>query len=1200
MICVCFVDSAMQIKDHHPASEGGGQHCSTKSFTRLQIVKNVLVICASVLLLFTAYDGIAMLQSTMNEVQGIGVWSQAIMCLFFSISALFFPKYVIKKFGTKRTYELSMIAYIPYIASNFYSHWALVVPVSILIGLGAALIWGAQASYLNNISIMYVDAIVNSNAKNASEKSISCIYNSINFWSTEKIDNRSVSCDIISFKPYLKNGEGNATFSSYENSWLECDSNAVHDDTSGIEKNFNVSTQQENDKGSKNEQFHSASFGNAEYNNEVESNEKNRCSETNSNAEEVANNKDAAKKRRKLIESTTARLFGFHGVAYLTCIVWGNLMTYFIIMTDIDMSTVSNSSCVCGANYCNVASECIELSTDQPSDRIKNILTGTCICICIIAVLLVFFFLDPLENEKKEEVTFSMDLLMATYKLAKKKELLLLIPASFYIGMVQGFYIGDFTKSFVGCAWGTYHVGLVSVSYGAMCGISSFSSGLLVKLVGRIPVFSVASLVNIPTCATMLIWSPSAEEPTMFFVIAGMWGVHVGAIWSQLRAFYGILFKADEEAAFAAFHVWYSLGFALSFAQANYFCTYAKIYVLIVMYSVMQIKTQHPASEVGGQNCSTRSFTRLQIVKNVFVICAGVLLLFTAYDGMTMLQSTMNREQGIGVWSQAIMYFFFSVSAIFFPKYVIKKFGTKITYAFSMIAYIPYIASNFYSHWALVVPVSILIGLGAALIWGAQASYLNNVSVMYVDIGMNSNGKNAPEKNISCISNNINFWSTEKGDNRSVSCDLTSFKPHLKSDEKNVGLKSLENLGLKRNSIAVIIPKSGMDSSSNFNVQRNKHRASMNDKFYSVPFTDAGYNNLVENSEEKRCVQTNSKAVKIAKGNEGMRKRRKMIESTTARFFGFHGVAYLTCHLWGNLITYFILQTDVDMNAVSNATCVCGADFCNVASKCFEQNIEQPRESIRYVLTGTCVCIAIIAVLAVVFFLDPLESEKKEEVTFSMDLLMATYKLAKKKELILLIPASFYSFVGCAWGTYHVGLVAVSYGAMCGISSFSSGWLVKRVGRIPIFSAASLVNIGACATMLIWRPTAEEPAMFFVIAGMWGVHVGAIWSQLRAFYGILFKADEEAAFAAFHVWSPSRGADHLFEESFYPPELPHAPHKGRKRDVTDADCYENVDLDKGADVVAVTERQSETQGIPDVKSRKGRLFVCFEKDAIEC
>ncbi|PRD29164.1 UNVERIFIED_CONTAM: UNC93-like protein [Trichonephila clavipes] len=50
-----------------------------------------------------------------------------------------------------------------------------------------------------------------------------------------------------------------------------------------------------------------------------------------------------------------------------------------------------------------------------------------------------------------------------------------------------------------------------------------------------------------------------------------------------LLAFYGVLFKADEEAAFAVFHVWFPLGFALSFGYSAYFCTSFKIYLMMII-----------------------------------------------------------------------------------------------------------------------------------------------------------------------------------------------------------------------------------------------------------------------------------------------------------------------------------------------------------------------------------------------------------------------------------------------------------------------------------------------------------------------------------------------------------------------------------------------------------------------------------------
>lgn len=44
---------------------------------------------------------------------------------------------------------------------------------------------------------------------------------------------------------------------------------------------------------------------------------------------------------------------------------------------------------------------------------------------------------------------------------------------------------------------------------------------------------------------------------------------------------YGFLFKNNQEAAFGAYHVWYSLGFCLSFAYSNHLCTYVKIYAML-------------------------------------------------------------------------------------------------------------------------------------------------------------------------------------------------------------------------------------------------------------------------------------------------------------------------------------------------------------------------------------------------------------------------------------------------------------------------------------------------------------------------------------------------------------------------------------------------------------------------------------------
>ncbi|GFS37318.1 UNC93-like protein [Nephila pilipes] len=522
--------------------------CSTKNFSKWRIMKNLFVICLGVLLLFTAYDGLTMLQSTMNREEGIGVASQAITYACFCISAILLPKYVIKK-----------------------------------LGLGASLLWGSQAIYLNDISILYAD-IIYKNKRKGSDIGISMQPIFPNNYYLKKRQNRSFSADYLCLN--LSNEKDKSVvLQSYEPPKRNSIGAIVTQNSPNtLRSNFGV---QQYLSAINLTECHEQSKDN-DHRNIIDNYEKISRFREHKNDLSTKTEKQPSSDlhdKRKIVESTTARFFGIHGMAYLSCHLCSNLMTYYVLGSEVKDDHVSNSSCICGASYCNIDSACFEQNIEEPSDRIRYILTSTCICIGIISTLLIIFFLDSLEEEK-EDVSFSINLLMATYQLAKKKELILLIPSSFYIGMAQGFYTGDFTKSFIGCAWGTYHVGLVTVCYGTFCGMSSPLAGWLVKRVGRISIFSFATVVNIAACIFLLFWKPTAEEPILFFVAAGLWGVFVGIIWSQLRAFYGVLFKADEEAAFAAFHVWYSLGFVLSFAYSNHFCTSVKIYILMVICTI--------------------------------------------------------------------------------------------------------------------------------------------------------------------------------------------------------------------------------------------------------------------------------------------------------------------------------------------------------------------------------------------------------------------------------------------------------------------------------------------------------------------------------------------------------------------------------------------------------------------------------------
>lgn len=51
----------------------------------------------------------------------------------------------------------------------------------------------------------------------------------------------------------------------------------------------------------------------------------------------------------------------------------------------------------------------------------------------------------------------------------------------------------------------------------------------------------------------------------------------------SFSAFYGVIFKENEEAAFSNFYFWSSLGFSVAYAYSDVLCTSTKLYILLVL-----------------------------------------------------------------------------------------------------------------------------------------------------------------------------------------------------------------------------------------------------------------------------------------------------------------------------------------------------------------------------------------------------------------------------------------------------------------------------------------------------------------------------------------------------------------------------------------------------------------------------------------
>ncbi|XP_035208448.1 protein unc-93 homolog A-like [Stegodyphus dumicola] len=565
--------------------------------SKLRIIKNVSIVSFGYVLLFTAYNALSMLQSTMNQDEGIGVISQAVTYAAFCISSLLLPKYFITKYGCKLTILISMISYVPYIAANFYPHWITLIPSAISVGLGASLLWSSQCTYFNESSYMYSLHLTESTSQASEETSTNASDNvcylrvSVENLKRQHLPKSDKSSKHTSHFPIkhemqqVNNKQKEKIFTSNESNNYKCRVVNVVSNDLGSTK-FSASKFKANLselKGVSDFQsgsvFPSTNTGNV-YDIAKFQKQQPKCESSH------VGNIVTTPNKTKILESTTARFFGFHGLAYQSANIWGNLMSYYVLKQSTEFqNNTSNTSFLCGAAFCNLKQGSNPEKFMEPSNEMRYLLTGISVTLGLFGILLVLFFLDRLETNKEPE-PFSLSTLTATFKFVKRKESSFLIPISFYIGMEQAFYIGDYTESYIGCAWGTYHVGLVTICYGCTCAVSSTLSGWLVKYVGRMTIILTAATVNVAANIILLLWHPDSTRPEMFFIVAAMWGILSGIIWSQIRAFYGILFKKDEEAAFAGFYLWDSLGYCLAFSYSNYICTSLKIYILLVVSSV--------------------------------------------------------------------------------------------------------------------------------------------------------------------------------------------------------------------------------------------------------------------------------------------------------------------------------------------------------------------------------------------------------------------------------------------------------------------------------------------------------------------------------------------------------------------------------------------------------------------------------------
>ncbi|KAJ8981659.1 hypothetical protein NQ317_017279, partial [Molorchus minor] len=312
------------------------------------------------------------------------------------------------------------------------------------------------------------------------------------------------------------------------------------------------------------------------------------------------------------------RFFGVFFMFYQLSQVWGNLISSAVLSSggsvdtpDLNSNqTVSNVTAIfteiknesmgffseivdtgnkCGSNYCPAAAAAAEAANPNltpPSTEKINLISGIYLACIVGACLIVAFGVDKMSRYSKDRKgsgsgLSGFKLLAVTMKQLGDPYQILILPITMFIGAEQAFVAADYTSAFVSCGWGISNIGFVMICFGVCNGIASIFAGSIVKLTGRSPVVCFALSLHVALLVTLLVWRPSTENKTIFFVISGLWGV-CDALWLvQINSLSGILFPGKEEASYSNFRLWESTGSVITYAYSPYLCTNVKIYLLI-------------------------------------------------------------------------------------------------------------------------------------------------------------------------------------------------------------------------------------------------------------------------------------------------------------------------------------------------------------------------------------------------------------------------------------------------------------------------------------------------------------------------------------------------------------------------------------------------------------------------------------------
>uniref|UniRef100_T1ILI9 UNC93-like protein n=1 Tax=Strigamia maritima TaxID=126957 RepID=T1ILI9_STRMM len=797
---------------------------------------------------------------------------------------------------------------------------------------------------------------------------------------------------------------------------------------------------------------------------------------------------------------TVSRFFGIFYMTIETAKIWGNVISS-AVLTPSGKHDQGMPGEMCGAAYCNqpltgwnetvVNNSIVAMSQTTiagTSLEQVNTLCGIALGIALFSLLLVAALLNPMRTTATHVASASsLDKLLSTIRLHSNRNLQLLIVITIDVGLVQSFFVGDFTKAFLTCALGIHRVGLVATSYGVATVLGCIVTGYLAQIIGRPTLVVGAVILNVGDLIFMLLWTPNKEQIWIFFVMASVWGIALSVWLTQLSALYARVFKDKHEDAFSNHRAWECIGFVIGFAWAQYLCMPLFFYFIFLILKMAvdprgQLIRENAVSSLRYLN---REINRRRLGKT-YALMLSKPPVSTPETDITLKQlskqkcgitANFNQNQP-GVMEESTLN----------GNYILKPPLNKIESAC-----LPLDTKK--SLWKNLIIIS--FGLT-----GIMTSY---DMLRYVESSLNSEAGLGTASLASIYAMNI-------------FCAL--FIPTY----------FIQRFGCKRTFLIAII-FAFIYYSSHFYPSYYTLLPGGLFMGFALGLSRTSANTLVTQLAIAYSKLTNQSTPDVINS-----------------FFGIFIFATFTARIWGNLTQSLILTQDDGIQAKTSNLQICGKNYCWQDLKTTNSSLNgtaidlpigndnpnSPVSKQAYTLYAVTTVVGVLTLIIVGIFMDN-RGDTTHEISDRKQILkqvVATFTLIKEPQMWLMIPITFSlgliesymssdytkAFVTCSLGIHHVGFVIICYGCTASLSSYFWGWLANKMNRPTVVIIGTIINMATIMIMLFWKPDSKTPVIFYVLSGAWGL-ADAVWrSQLYAMYGYVFYTQKEAGFANFEVW----------------------------------------------------------------------------------